>query len=153
MKNLTLKRLEKILIKIIKKHQEHAQNIRVVEEQNKRKILVDIKYPDLIAEEDHKKWEEGPEYTGWIEWKKGENLKLDDQLNEEWISFGLDKSNKIWFSVDGLSGKDYFYDSTGYGVINDGKAYYDIQEEVKKFGFYFEPATGSNGVLETAYKI
>ena len=67
MKKLTLKRLEKIMIKLVKDNQEHAENIRVKKvDDNYFKVVCDIKYPDHIAEEDHKKWEEGPEYTGWI---------------------------------------------------------------------------------------
>ncbi len=156
MTNLTLNKIEKILTNIVKKHQESATNVRVVDNKNKsnqKTILVDIKHPDLIAKEDHKKWEECSEFSGWVEWKKGDNLKLKDELNKEWISFGLDKFDRVWFSVDGLAGKDHFYDSTGYGVINDKQAYYDIQKEVAELGFIFEPSTGDTGVLETAYKI
>ena len=55
MKKLTLKRLEKIMIKLVKDNQEHAENIRVQKLDNKRfMVLCDIRYPDHIAKEDSK---------------------------------------------------------------------------------------------------
>jgi len=39
MKKLTLKRLEKIMIKLVKDNQEHAQNIRVV-----KKVITILKF-------------------------------------------------------------------------------------------------------------
>ena len=156
MKKLTLKRLEKIMIKLVKDNQEHAQNIRVKKvDDNYFKVVCDIRYPDLIAKEDYKKWVEGPEYTGWIEWKKGDNLKPDDELNKEWVCFGIDKNyeNRFFYSIDGLSSADYFCDTSGYGVLNDGKAIEGLQKDMAEYGMTFDPYYSLTGVQDYAYKL
>ena len=156
MKKLTLKRLEKIMIKLVKDNQEYAQNIRVVKKNdNYFKVLCDVRYPDNIAKEDYKKWEDSPEYTGWIEWKKGDNLKLEDQLNLVWVCFGIDKNkdNRFFYSIDGLKSADYFCDTTGYGVLNEGKAVEGLQEDMAKYGMIFEPQYSLTGVQDYAYEL
>ena len=56
MKKLTLKQLEKIMIKLVKDNQEHAENIKVQKIDDKRfYVLCDIRYPDNIAKEDFQK--------------------------------------------------------------------------------------------------
>lgn len=156
MKKLTLKKLEKIMIKLVKENQEHAQNIRVQKvDDNFYKVLCDVKYPDNFAKEDHKKWVQDPEYTGWIEWKKGDNLKLDDELNKEWVCFGIDPNyeNRFFYSIDGLPSQDYFCDTTGYGVLNNGKAVEGLQKDMAEYGMIFEPYYQLRGVQDYAYQI
>ena len=93
MKKLTLKRLEKIMIKLVKDNQEHAENIRVQKINDKRfYVLCDIRYPNNIAKEDYKKWVDDEHYTGWIEWKKGDNLKQTDKFGIKWVQFGIDEN-------------------------------------------------------------
>jgi|TARA_R100000030_G_C3230920_1_gene118225 hypothetical protein len=156
MKKLTLKKLEKIMIKLVKDNQEHAENIRVQKIDDKRfYVLCDIRYPDFIAKEDYKKWEESPEYTGWIEWKKGDNLKQDDEFNVKWVQFGIDQneSNRFFYSIDGLPSQDYFLDSTGYGVLNNEKAIEGLQKDMAEYGMMFEPYHSMTGVLDHAYQL
>ena len=156
MKKLTLKKLEKIMIKLVKDNQEHAENIRVQKLDDKRfMVLCDIRYPDHIAEEDYKKWEEGPEYTGWIEWKKGDNLKPSDEFGVKWVQFGIDENhhNKFFYSIDGLPSQDYFLNSTGYGVLNNEKAIEGLQKDMETYGMYFEPYHSMTGVLDHAYQL
>ena len=156
MKKLTLKKLEKIMIKLVKDNQEHAENIRVQKIDDKRfYVLCDIRYPDFIAKEDYKKWEESPEYTGWIEWKKGDNLKQTDEFNVKWVQFGIDQneSNRFFYSIDGLPSQDYFLDSTGYGVLNNEKAIEGLQKDMAEYGMMFEPYHSMTGVLDHAYQL
>jgi len=156
MKKLTLKKLEQIMIKLVKENQEHAKNIRVQKVDDKTFYVVcDIRYPDFIAEEDYKKWEEGPEYTGWIEWKKGDNLKPEDEFGVKWVQFGINENhnNKFYYSIDGLPSQDYFCDSTGYGVLNDGKAIEGLQKDMAEYGMIFEPYHSMRGVLDHACEI
>ena len=156
MAKLTLKRLEKIMIKLVKDNQEHAQNIRVQKvNDNFYRVLCDVRYPDHIAKEDHKEWVTNPEFTGWVEWKKGDNLKLNDELNMEWVCFGIDKDrdNRFFYSIDGLPSKDYFCDTTGYGVLNEGKAVEGLQKDMAKYGMRFEPQYSLTGVQDHAYEL
>ena len=156
MKKLTLKKLEKIMIKLVKDNQEHAENISVQKIDDKRfYVLCDIRYPDFIAKEDYKKWEESPEYTGWIEWKKGDNLKQTDEFNVKWVQFGIDQneSNRFFYSIDGLPSQDYFLDSTGYGVLNNEKAIEGLQKDMAEYGMMFEPYHSMTGVLDHAYQL
>lgn len=157
MKKLTLKQLEKIMIKLVKDNQEHAENIRVQKIDDKRfYILCDIRYPDNIAKEDYKRWVDDEHYTGWIEWKKGDNLKQEDKFKVKWVEFGIDwgnHNNQFYYSIDGLSSKDYFYDSTGYGVLNNGKAIEGLQKDMETYGMCFEPYHSMTGVLDHACKL
>ena len=156
MKKLTLKRLEKIMIKLVKDNQEHAENIRVQKIDDKKfYVLCDIKHPDLIAEEDYKKWVESPEYSGWVEWKRGDNLKLDDKFNVKWVQFGIDENynNKFYYSIDGLPSQDYFLDSSGYGVLNKEKAIEGLQKDMETYGMYFEPYHSMTGVCDHASEL
>tara|TARA_X000001382_G_scaffold11109_1_gene7539 strand:- start:179 stop:694 length:516 start_codon:yes stop_codon:yes gene_type:complete len=153
---LTLESLKKIMIKLVKDNQEHAENIRVQKIDDKRfYVLCDIRYPDVIAKEDYKKWVQDPEYTGWIEWKKGDNLKQKDQLNVKWVQFGIDKNyhNKFYYSIDGLSSQDYFLDSFGYGVINNEKAIEGLQKDMSEYGMIFEPYHSMTGVCDHACEL
>jgi hypothetical protein len=69
------------MIKLVKENQEHAKNIRVQKVNDKTFYVVcDIRYPDFIAEENHKEWIDDEHYTGWIEWNKGDNLKPTDEI-------------------------------------------------------------------------
>jgi hypothetical protein len=156
MKKLTLKKLEQIMFKLVKENQEHAKNIRVQKVDDKKFYIVcDIRYPDLIAKEDHKEWIDEVDYTGWIEWKKGDNLKLEDQLNVKWVQFGIDENynNKFYYSIDGLPSQDYFLDSTGYGVLNKEKAIEGLQKDMETYGMYFEPYHSMTGVCDHACEI
>ena len=156
MKKLTLKQLEKIMIKLVKDNQEHAENIRVQKIDDKKfYVLCDIKHPDLIAEEDYKKWVESPEYSGWVEWKRGDNLKLDDKFNVKWVQFGIDENynNKFYYSIDGLPSQDYFLDSSGYGVLNEEKAVEGLQKDMSEYGMIFEPYHSMTGVCDHACKL
>ena len=156
MKKLTLKKLEKIMIKLVKDNQEHAENIRVQKLDDKIfMVLCDIRYPDHIAEEDYKKWEEGPEYTGWIEWKKGDNLKPSDEFGVKWVQFGIDENhhNKFFYSIDGLPSQDYFLDSSGYGVLNNEKAIERLQKDMAQYGMMFEPYHSMTGVCDHACEL
>ena len=156
MKKLTLKKLEKIMIKLVKDNQEHAENIRVQKLDDKRfMVLCDIRYPDHIAKEDYKKWEEGPEYTGWIEWKKGDNLKPSDEFGVKWVQFGIDENhhNKFFYSIDGLPSQDYFLDSSGYGVLNNEKAIEGLQKDMAQYGMMFEPYHSMTGVCDHACEL
>jgi len=156
MKKLTLKQLEKIMVKLVKENQENAKNIRVQKvNDNKFYVVCDIIFQDLIAKEDVKKWVSGPEYTGWIEWKKGDNLKPTDQFGVKWVQFGIDENykNKFYYSIDGLSSQDYFLDAHGYGVLNDGKAIEGLNKDMEQFGMFFEPYHSETGVLDYACEI
>ena len=157
MQKLTLKRLEAIMVKLVKDNQEHAQNIRVRKvNDNFYKVLCDVRYPDLIAKEDHKEWVTDPEFgSGWVEWKKGDNLKLSDKLNMEWVCFGIDKNkdNRFFYSIDGLPSADYFCDTTGYGVLNKGKAVEGLQKDMAKYGMIFEPQYSLTGVQDYAVEL
>jgi len=156
MKKLTLKQLEKIMIKLVKDNQEHSENIRVQKIDDKRfYVLCDIRYPDCIAKEDYKKWEECPEYTGWVEWKKGDNLKQEDEFGVKWVQFGIDENfeNKFYYSIDGLPSQDYFCDSTGYGVLNNEKAIEGLQKDMETYGMYFEPYHSMTGVCDHASEL
>jgi hypothetical protein len=153
---LTLESLKKIMIKLVKDNQEHAENIIVQKIDDKRfYVLCDIRYPDLIAKEDYKKWESCPEYTGWVEWKKGDNLKLNDQLNVKWVQFGIDENyhKKFYYSIDGLSSQDYFLDSTGYGIINNEKAVEGLQKDMAEYGMCFEAYHSMTGVCDHASEL
>lgn len=156
MKKLTLKQLEKIMIKLVKDNQEHAENIRVQKIDDKRfYVLCDIRYPDNIAKEDYKKWVDDEHYTGWIEWKKGDNLKQSDEFGVKWVQFGIDENynNKFYYSIDGLPSQDYFCDSTGYGVLNKEKAIEGLQKDMETYGMYFEPYHSMTGVCDHASEL
>jgi len=156
MKKLTLKKLEKIMIKLVKDNQEHAENIRVQKIDDKRfYVLCDIRYSDNIAKEDYKKWVDDEHYTGWIEWKKGDNLKQSDEFGVKWVQFGIDENynNKFYYSIDGLPSQDYFLDSTGYGVINKEKAIEGLQKDMETYGMYFEPYHSMTGVCDHASEL
>ena len=156
MKKLTLKKLEKIMIKLVKDNQEHAENIRVQKIDDKRfYVLCDIQYPDNIAKEDYKKWVDDEHYTGWIEWKKGDNLKQTDEFGVKWVQFGIDENynNKFYYSIDGLPSQDYFLDSTGYGVLNKEKAIEGLQKDMETYGMYFEPYHSMTGVCDHASEL
>ena len=156
MKKLTLKRLEKIMIKLVKDNQEHAENIRVQKINDKRfYVLCDIRYPNNIAKEDYKKWVDDEHYTGWIEWKKGDNLKQTDKFGIKWVQFGIDENynNKFYYSIDGLPSQDYFLDSSGYGVLNKEKAIEGLQKDMETYGMYFEPYHSMTGVCDHASEL
>ena len=156
MKKLTLKRLEKIMIKLVKDNQEHAENIRVQKIDDKRfYVLCDIRYPDNIAKEDYKKWVDDEHYTGWIEWKKGDNLKQTDEFGVKWVQFGIDENhhNKFFYSIDGLPSQDYFLDSSGYGVLNNEKAIEGLQKDMAEYGMIFEPYHSMTGVCDHACEL
>ena len=156
MKKLTLKKLEKIMIKLVKDNQEHAENIRVQKIDDKRfYVLCDIRYSDNIAKEDYKKWVDDEHYTGWIEWKKGDNLKQTNEFGVKWVQFGIDENynNKFYYSIDGLPSQDYFLDSTGYGVINKEKAIEGLQKDMETYGMYFEPYHSMTGVCDHASEL
>lgn len=156
MKKLTLKKLEKIMIKLVKDNQEHAENIRVQKIDDKRfYVLCDIRYSDNIAKEDYKKWVDDEHYTGWIEWKKGDNLKQSDEFGVKWVQFGIDENynNKFYYSIDGLPSQDYFLDSTGYGVLNKEKAIEGLQKDMETYGMYFEPYHSMTGVCDHASEL
>ena len=156
MKKLTLKRLEKIMIKLVKDNQEHAENIRVQKINDKRfYVLCDIRYPDNIAKEDYKKWVDDEHYTGWVEWKKGDNLKQTDEFGIKWVQFGIDENynNKFYYSIDGLPSQDYFLDSSGYGVLNKEKAIEGLQKDMETYGMYFEPYHSMTGVWDHASEL
>ena len=156
MKKLTLNQLEKIMIKLVKDNQEHAENIRVQKIDDKRfYVLCDIRYPDNIAKEDYKKWVDDEHYTGWIEWKKGDNLKQSDEFGVKWVQFGIDENfnNKFYYSIDGLPSQDYFLDSTGYGVLNKEKAIEGLQKDMETYGMYFEPYHSMTGVCDHASEL
>jgi len=156
MKKLTLKKLEKIMIKLVKDNQEHAENIRVQKIDDKRfYVLCDIRYSDNIAKEDYKKWVDDEHYTGWIEWKKGDNLKQTDEFGVKWVQFGIDENynNKFYYSIDGLPSQDYFLDSTGYGVLNKEKAIEGLQKDMETYGMYFEPYHSMTGVCDHASEL
>jgi hypothetical protein len=156
MKKLTLKQLEKIMIKLVKDNQEYAENIRVQKIDDKRfYVLCDIRYPNNIAKEDYKKWVDDEHYTGWIEWKKGDNLKQTDEFGVKWVQFGIDENynNKFYYSIDGLPSQDYFLDSSGYGVLNKEKAIEGLQKDMETYGMYFEPYHSMTGVCDHACEI
>ena len=156
MKKLTLKRLEKIMIKLVKDNQEHAENIRVQKINDKRfYVLCDIRYPNNIAKEDYKKWDDDEHYTGWVEWKKGDNLKQTDEFGIKWVQFGIDENynNKFYYSIDGLPSQDYFLDSSGYGVLNKEKAIEGLQKDMETYGMYFEPYHSMTGVCDHASEL
>ena len=153
---LTLESLKKMMIKLVKDNQEHAENIRVQKIDDKRfYVLCDIRHPDHIAKEDHKEWVDDEFYTGWIEWKKGDNLKLSDEFNVRWVQFGIDENhyNKFYYSIDGLSSQDYFLNSSGYGIINNEKAIQGLQKDMSEYGMIFEPYHSETGVCDHAYEL
>ena len=156
MKKLTLKRLEKIMIKLVKDNQEHAENIRVQKINDKRfYVLCDIRYPNNIAKEDYKKWVDDEHYTGWVEWKKGDNLKQTDEFGFKWVQFGIDENynNKFYYSIDWLPSQDYFLNSSGYGVLNKEKAIEGLQKDMETYGMYFEPYPSMTGVCDHASEL
>ena len=156
MKKLTLKRLEKIMIKLVKDNQEHAENIRVQKINDKRfYVLCDIRYPNNIAKEDYKKWVDDEHYTGWIVWKKGDTLQQTDKFGIIWVQFGIDENynNKFYYSIDGLPSQDYFLDSSGYGVLNKEKAIEGLQKDMETYGMYFEPYHSMTGVCDHASEL
>ena len=156
MKKLTLKRLEKIMIKLVKDNQEHAENIRVQKINDKRfYVLCYIRYPNNIAKEDYKKWVDDEHYTGWVEWKKGDNLKQTDEFGIKWVQFGIDENynNKFYYSIDGLPSQDYFLNSSGYGVLNKEKAIEGLQKDMETYGMYFEPYHSMTGVCDHASEL
>jgi len=151
MKKLTLKRLEKILIDCLKKNEPNARNITVIKNSlNIYEVICDIVYPDQIAEASGSVWSD--ETHELVTWNKGDNLKRPNKLNQHWISFWKVDGN-FFFSIDGLAGRDFFYDSTGYGVINRGRAYEQIQAGVYEYNVRFEPHSNTCGVLEQACSI
>ena len=144
------------MIKLVKDNQEHAENIRVQKLDEKRfMVICDIRYPDRIAGEDYKKWVDDEHYTGWIEWKKGDNLKHQDEFNVKWVQFGIDENenNRFFYSIDGLPSQDYFLDSSGYGVLNNEKAIEGLQKDMEEYGMAFQPYHSMTGVLDHAYKL
>ena len=122
MKNLTLKRLEKILISLIKKIDTQASNIRVVEVLgvHHSKIIVDYVYED--------------------------EFKSLNKYDVEWVSFGVQKDGNMFYDVDGVEGRHYF-GNQDYSA-NLQIAWSFIQQQLYKFGVHSESYYGKDGIQE-----
>ena len=155
-KSMTLKRLEKTLINLIKEINPEAKNARVIKSSGRDyfTILVDLKYPDLINNGPDQLIKGDCPMEGSYEftWKAGENLKTQDELGVQYLSFGFE-DGRFFYSVDGLGAKDYFYDSTGYGIIKDGEAITSLNKKMAEYNLYFEPNYSSTGVHDVAYSL
>ena len=122
MKNLTLKRLEKILISLIKKIDTQASNIRVVEVLgvHHSKIIVDYVYED--------------------------EFKSLNKYDVEWVSFGVQKDGNMFYDVDGVEGRHYFGNQDYSADLQIAWSF--IQQQLYKFGVHSESYYGKDGIQE-----
>jgi len=122
MEKLTLKRLEKILISLIKKIDKEASNIRVVEELgvHHKKIIVDYVFE--------------------------EEFKSLNKFNQEWVSFGVNRNGYMFYDVDGVKGGDYFGPQDYAVDLQTAWAY--IQQQLAKYDMHSESYYGRDGIHE-----
>jgi len=131
MKHITKKRLEKILISLIKKIDKQASNIRVIEEYlpspNNRhinKIIVDYVYED--------------------------EFKSLNKYDKEWISFGVGRDGYMFYDVDGVEGRHYFGHQDYSADLQIAWSY--VQQELAKYNSHSESRSGYDGSVEEIYE-
>ena len=120
-KNITTKRLEKILISLIKKVDYQASNIKVVSENNYNVIKVDHTYKNY------------PELN---------------KLNIDWVSFGKNESGHLFYDVDGSEGRHYFGEQEYSVDLQVAWSY--VQQELAKYNCHSEPYY-SDGIMEEIF--
>jgi hypothetical protein len=127
MKNLTLKRLEKILISLIKKIDHRASNIRVATAKSSLGETSMIKVDYIEADE-----------------------TVSDKLNVDWISFGINQDGKLFYHIDGLEGRHHFGEQDYSADLQIAWSY--IQQELAKYNSHSESRTGYDGSVEEIYE-
>ena len=124
MKNITIKRLEKILISLIKKIDKEASNIRVVNAFRVHpKIIVDYVYED--------------------------EFKSLNKYDVEWVSFGVGKDGYMFYDVDGVKGRHYFGHQDYAVDLQTAWAY--VQQQLAKYNVHSESYYGKDGIYEQIF--
>ncbi len=123
MKHITINRLEKILISLIKKVDHRASNIRVATAKSSlgQTSMIKVDHVD----------KDFPEL---------------DKFNIDWISFGINQDGKLFYHVDGLEGRYYFGEQDYSADLQIAWSF--IQQQLHQFGVHSESKTGHDGSVE-----
>ncbi len=127
MKHITKKRLEKILISLIKKVDHIASNIRVATAKSSlgETSMIKVDHVD-------------------------KNFPELDKFNIDWVSFGIDQDGKLFYHVDGLEGRYYFGEQDYSADLQIAWSY--IQQELAKYNSHSESRSGYDGSAEEIYE-
>ena len=127
MKHITKKRLEKILISLIKKVDHRADNIRVATAKSSLGETSMIKVDYIEADE-----------------------TVSDKLNVDWVSFGIHQDGKLFYHVDGLEGRYHFGEQEYNADLQIAWSY--VQQELAKYNSHSESRSGYDGSAEEIYE-
>ena len=127
MSSITKKRLEKILISLIKKVDHRATNIKVATAKSSLGETSMIKVDYIEADQ-----------------------TISDKLNVEWVSFGIDQDGKLFYHVDGLEGRHYFGEQDYSADLQIAWSY--VQQELAKYNSHSESRSGYDGSAEEIYE-
>ena len=127
MSNITKKRLEKILISLIKKVDYRASNIRVATAKSSLGERSIIKVDHVYK-----------------------NFPGLDKFNIDWIIFGIDQDGKLFYHVDGLEGRHYFGEQDYSADLQIAWSY--VQQELAKYNSHSESRSGFDGSAEEIYE-
>ena len=127
MKNITKKRLEKILISLIKKVDPRATNIKVTTAGGtwKETSMIQVDYIEA-------------------------DKTISDKLNVDWINFGIDRDGILFYHVDGLGGRHHFGEQDYSADLQIAWSY--VQQELAKYNSHSESRSGYDGSVEEIYK-
>ena len=127
MKHITKKRLEKILISLIKKVDHRADNIRVATAKSSlgETSMIKVDHVD-------------------------KNFPELDKFNIDWVSFGIDQNGKLFYHVDGLEGRYHFGEQEYNADLQIAWSY--VQQELAKYNSHSESRSGYDGSAEEIYE-
>ena len=127
MKHITKKRLEKILISLIKKVDHRADNIRVATAKSSlgETSMIKVDHVD-------------------------KNFPELDKLNVDWVSFGIHQDGKLFYHVDGLEGRYHFGEQEYNADLQIAWSY--VQQELAKYNSHSESRSGYDGSAEEIYE-
>ena len=127
MKHITKKRLEKILISLIKKVDHTASNIRVATAKSSlgETSMIKVDHVD-------------------------KNFPELDKFNIDWVSFGIDQNGKLFYHVDGLEGRYHFGEQEYNADLQIAWSY--VQQELAKYNSHSESRSGYDGSAEEIYE-
>jgi|TARA_R100001530_G_scaffold93990_1_gene65240 hypothetical protein len=127
MKHITKKRLEKILISLIKKVDHRASNIRVATAKSSlgETSMIKVDHVD-------------------------KNFPELDKFNIDWVCFGIDQDGKLFYHVDGLEGRGHFGEQDYSADLQIAWSY--VQQELAKYNSHSESRSGYDGSVEEIYE-
>ena len=127
MKHITKKRLEKILISLIKKVDHRADNIRVATAKSSlgETSMIKVDHVD-------------------------KNFPELDKFNIDWVSFGIHQDGKLFYHVDGLEGRYHFGEQEYNADLQIAWSY--VQQELAKYNSHSESRSGYDGSAEEIYE-